>query len=178
MPPLSVGSPYFDRLFPLLMLPLVALVAIGIHAVVEARAARRTAAQRILIGLRRRAASVGLAAGVRWATAPGKWLTPIGVVLGIWIIVSSLFDPIDRLRRRLTLPRAIIGMTLAHIGLGVGVIAISTVESYTVERDAAIAPGETLALGRYALPLRQHQAKSKVLTTTACAPKSRCCAMA
>ena len=81
---------------------------------------------------------------------PGKWLTPIGVVLGIWIILSSLFDPIDRLRRRLTLPRAIIGMTIAHIGLGVGVLAVSTVESYTVERDAAIAPGETLALGRYA----------------------------
>ena len=31
-PPLSVGSPYYDALFPLLMLPLVALVAIGIHA--------------------------------------------------------------------------------------------------------------------------------------------------
>jgi cytochrome c-type biogenesis protein CcmF len=72
------------------------------------------------------------------------------MVLGTWIIVSSLFDPIDRLRRRLTLPRAIIGMTLAHIGLGVGIIAIATVESYSVERDAAIAPGETLAMGRYA----------------------------
>jgi cytochrome c-type biogenesis protein CcmF len=41
-------------------------------------------------------------------------------------------------------------MTIAHIGLGVGVLAVSTVESYTVERDAAIAPGETLALGRFA----------------------------
>jgi cytochrome c-type biogenesis protein CcmF len=30
------------------------------------------------------------------------------------------------------------------------VLAISTVESYTVERDVAIGPGETLALGRYA----------------------------
>jgi cytochrome c-type biogenesis protein CcmF len=41
-------------------------------------------------------------------------------------------------------------MTIAHMGLGVCVLAISTVESYTVERDAAIATGETLALGRYA----------------------------
>jgi cytochrome c-type biogenesis protein CcmF len=30
------------------------------------------------------------------------------------------------------------------------VIAVSTVESYTVERDIAIGPGETVALGRYA----------------------------
>jgi len=81
---------------------------------------------------------------------PGKALTPLGMVLGVWIIISSLFDPIDRLRRRLTLSRAVLGMTLAHIGLGVGVLAISTVESYSVERDAAIAPGESLVLGRYA----------------------------
>jgi len=71
-------------------------------------------------------------------------------VLGIWVIVSSLFDPIDRLRRKLTLSRAVLGMTLAHMGLGVCVIAISTVESYTIERDVPLAPGETVALGRYA----------------------------
>jgi cytochrome c-type biogenesis protein CcmF len=41
-------------------------------------------------------------------------------------------------------------MTIAHIGLGVGVLAVSLVESYTVERDVAIAPGETLSLGRFA----------------------------
>ena len=41
-------------------------------------------------------------------------------------------------------------MTLAHMGLGVCVIAISTVESYSVERDVALGAGETVALGRYA----------------------------
>ena len=50
----------------------------------------------------------------------------------------------------MSLPRAILGMTLAHIGLGVCVIAISTVETYTIERDVALAQGETVALGRYA----------------------------
>ena len=57
-----------------------------------------------------------------------------------WVgfIVSSLFDPIDRLRRRLSLPRAVVGMTVAHIGLGLAVISISAVESYTLERDAAL----------------------------------------
>jgi cytochrome c-type biogenesis protein CcmF len=73
-----------------------------------------------------------------------------GIIVGIWLIVSSLFDPVDRWRRKLTLSRAIVGMTIAHIGLGVGVIAISTVESYTIERDVALAPGETVSLGRYA----------------------------
>jgi len=145
--PLSVGSPYFDKLFPMLMLPLGALVAIGIHAAWK-RGQLGNHRRRILAGF-----GVAVVFGLTLVYAVygrGKMLTPLGMVLGIWIIISSLFDPIDRLRRRLTLPRAVLGMTLAHIGLGVGIIAISTVESYSVERDAAIAPGETLALGRYA----------------------------
>jgi cytochrome c-type biogenesis protein CcmF len=147
MPPISVGSPFYDVLFPIFMLPLFVLVSIGIHASWK-RGQLANGRNRILLGL-----GAALVLGLSlmfFGYGPGKPLTPIGMVVGIWIILSSLFDPIDRLRRRLTLPRAIIGMTIAHIGLGVGVLAVSTVESYTVERDAAIAPGETLALGRYA----------------------------
>jgi cytochrome c-type biogenesis protein CcmF len=146
-PPLSVGAPYYDALFPLLMLPLVALVAIGIHSSWK-RGQLARSRLRIVLGFGT-ALVLGLVM-VFVGYGPGKWLTPFGVVFGIWIILSSLFDPIDRLRRKLSLPRAIVGMTIAHMGLGVCVIAISTVESYTVERDAAIATGETLALGRYA----------------------------
>jgi len=147
MTPLSVGSPYFDNLFPILMLPLGALVAVGLHAAWK-RGQLGNSRKRILLGFA--AALVFGLAIVFLGYGPGKPLTPIGVVLGIWIILSSLIDPVDRLRRRLTLPRAIIGMTIAHIGLGVCILAISTVESYTVERDAAIATGETLTMGRYA----------------------------
>ncbi|HEX6637668.1 MAG TPA: heme lyase CcmF/NrfE family subunit [Steroidobacteraceae bacterium] len=146
-PSLSVGSPYYDALFPMLMLPLMALVAIGIHAAWK-RGQLGRSRLRILGGFGA-AAILGLVL-VYAGYGPGKWLTPLGVVFGVWIIISSLFDPIDRLRRGLSLPRAVVGMTIAHIGLGVAVLAISTVESYTVERDVAIGPGETLALGRYA----------------------------
>jgi len=147
LPSISVGGQWFTRLFPLVILPLVALVAIGIHAGWK-RGQLSVNRHRIIIGLGI-ALVVGLSV-VFGAYGPGKWLTPVGVVLGVWIIVSSLFDPIDRLRRKLSLPRAIIGMTLAHIGLGVCVVAISTVESYTIERDVPIGVGETVALGRYA----------------------------
>jgi cytochrome c-type biogenesis protein CcmF len=145
--PLSVGSPFYDIMFPIFMLPLMALVSIGIHAAWK-RGQLGKNRLRILGGFVV-AAVLGLVL-VYAGYGPGKWLTPFGVILGVWIIVSSLFDPVDRIRRRLSLPRAVIGMTIAHIGLGVCVLAISTVESYTVERDVAIAPGETLTLGRYA----------------------------
>ena len=56
-------------------------------------------------------------------------MTPLGMVLGLWIIVSSLFDPVDRLRRRLTLSRSVVGMTGAHMGLGLAVIGVAPVET-------------------------------------------------
>jgi cytochrome c-type biogenesis protein CcmF len=146
-PALSIGSPYYDALFPILMLPLLALVSIGLHAAWKRGQLARSRV-RILVGF---AAAVVLGLVLVYVGyGPGKLLTPVGVVFGVWVIVSSLFDPIDRLRRKLSLPRAVIGMTIAHIGLGVGVLAVSLVESYTVERDVAIAPGETLSLGRFA----------------------------
>ena len=144
---LSVGPQYYALIFPVLMLPLLALLATGIHA--SWKNGRLGAHRgRLWIGF-----AVALVAGslvVYLCYGPGKALTPAGVILGIWVILSSLFDPIDRWRRKLTLSRAVIGMTLAHMGLGVCVIAISAVESYTIERDVPLAPGETVALGRYA----------------------------
>jgi hypothetical protein len=144
---ISVGETWFNLGFPVVILPLVALVSIGIHAAWK-RGRLADSRNRILLGLGL-ATALGLAV-IYGAYGPGKWLSVVGVVFGLWVIVSSLFDPIDRWRRKLTLSRAIVGMTLAHIGLGVCVIAVSTVESYTVERDIAIGPGETVALGRYA----------------------------
>ena len=147
MQSISVGPGWFTRTFPFIALVLVVLVSIGIH----------TAWKRGKLGDTRRRLGIGLVVALviglalsLGAYGPGKWLSIVGVVLGVWVIVSSLFDPIDRLRRKLSLPRAIIGMTIAHVGLGVCVIAISTVESYTVERDVALGAGETVALGRYA----------------------------
>jgi cytochrome c-type biogenesis protein CcmF len=145
-PSLSIGQPWYDNMFPVFMLPLVALLSVGIHAAWK-RGQLGKSRLRILAGFGG-ATVLGLLL-VYGGYGPGKWLTPFGVVLGIWIILSSLFDPIDRLRRGLSLPRAVLGMTLAHMGMGLGVLAVATVETYSVERDVAIAPGESLVLGRY-----------------------------
>jgi cytochrome c-type biogenesis protein CcmF len=147
LPTLSVGEPWYDGMFPLFMLPLMALVSIGIHAAWK-RGQLGNSRLRILGGFA--AAAVAGLALVYAGYGPGKWLTPFGVVFGIWIILSSLFDPVDRLRRGLSLSRAVIGMTVAHIGLGIAVVAISAVESYTQERDVALAIGESVTLGDFA----------------------------
>ena len=77
-------------------------------------------------------------------------LGPIGVVLALWIIISALVDPVDRLRRGLSLAPAVLGMTMAHVGLGVITLGITTMETRMVERDVALAPGQDVSIGDYA----------------------------
>ena len=40
-------------------------------------------------------------------------------------------------------------MTIAHMGLGVAVLGLTTVQSFTVERDVALAPGQLASVGGY-----------------------------
>ncbi|MBV8495859.1 MAG: heme lyase CcmF/NrfE family subunit [Gammaproteobacteria bacterium] len=142
----SVGPPYFNPTFMVSMLPLLALLSVGIHASWK-RGRLRDSARALLYTL---IAAAALACGLVFAIySRGALLTPIGATLGAWIILSSLLDPFDRWRRGLSLPRAVLGMTLAHLGLALVVIALTTVQSFTVERDVALAPGDTVRVAGY-----------------------------
>ncbi len=143
---LSVGTPYFNPTFMVSMIPLLTLLSLGIHARWKRGhlgAARRTVLLTLAVSV-----IIGLII-VFGIYSHGKVLSPVGATLGVWIILSSLVDPIDRIRRRLTLPRSVLGMAVAHIGLGIFVISLTTVESFTLERDVALAPGQQTSVGNY-----------------------------
>jgi len=75
----------------------------------------------------------------------------IGLTTGAWVIGSVLLDPIARLRGKgPRLTRAMIGMHLAHLGIGMTVIGITVTSSFTIEIDQRIAPGESVTVGGYA----------------------------
>jgi cytochrome c-type biogenesis protein CcmF len=145
-PTLSVGTPYFNPTFMVSMLPLLALLPIGMHA--NWKRGRLTDKRRRLLTTLAIAAVVAVALSFGVFSGP-LVLTPIGFTLGIWIFLSSLIDPIDRLRRKLTLSRGVLGMTFAHIGLAILVVGITSVESFTKERDVGMAPGDDVELGVY-----------------------------
>jgi cytochrome c-type biogenesis protein CcmF len=145
-PTLSVGTPYFNPTFMVSMLPLLALVPIGLHA--NWKRGRLGGKKRELLATLAIAAVIAIALTFGVFSGPAV-LTPIGFTLGIWILLSSLVDPIDRWRRKMTLPRGLVGMTIAHVGLAVLVIGITSVESFTRERDIGMAPGDTVELGAY-----------------------------
>jgi cytochrome c-type biogenesis protein CcmF len=142
----SVGPPYFNPTFLLSMLPLLALLAVGIHA--NWKRGRLKDSQRVLLQTFIVAAVLGCGL-VYGIYRNGRVLTPIGATLGIWIILASLVDPIDRWRRGLSVPRALLGETIAHTGLGLLVVALTAVQSFTIERDVALAPGGTASAGGY-----------------------------
>jgi cytochrome c-type biogenesis protein CcmF len=143
---LSVGAPYFNPTFMLSMLPLAALVALGVQA--NWKRGKLGDKQRMLWTTLIVSAIVACII-VFGIYSHGKILTPVAATLGIWIIVTSLVDPIDRLRRNLSLSRSVIGMTVAHVGLGLFVLSLTTVESFTIERDVSLASGASAAVGPY-----------------------------
>ena len=151
---LSVGPPYFNPSFLVPVVPLLALVALGMHARWR-RGGLGGARRPVLIAL---AISVvlglALCLGVYMHPLP---LTPVGAIVGCWIILAALIDPIDRLRRRQSVPASVLGMSIAHIGLGVFALGITFVQSNTIERDIALKPGESAQLGDYLFRYRGGQ---------------------
>src|SRR6185437_10883758 len=125
---LSVGGPYFNPTFMLSMVPLVALVAIGVQA--NWKRGRLGEKQRMLL-MALVAAAVVACIVVFGIYSHGKVLTPVAATLGIWIILTSLVDPINRVRRKLSLSRSVIDMTVAQSVLGLFVLSLTAVESFT-----------------------------------------------
>ena len=145
---LSVGPQYFNPTFMLPMLPLLALMAVGMHAGWKRGNLGRV--RRPLLSTLTVAVALALAVCLG-AYGTKSLLMPVGFALGLWIILSALVDPIDRLRRSLSLSAGVLGMAVAHIGLGMATIGITVVQSATSEIDLAVAQGSSVKLGGYDL---------------------------
>ena len=152
---LSVGPPYFDPTFLISMLPLLALLPIGIHARWK-RGGFGGRRRSMLIALAA-AAVIGCAVAFGVFTGAGV-LSAVGMTLAVWIILSSLIDPIDRLRRHIAIPRAVLGMTIAHIGLGIFVFSLTAVQGFTAEQDVALRTGMTARDAGYTFQFRKVEA--------------------
>ncbi|MGQ4880690.1 heme lyase CcmF/NrfE family subunit [Billgrantia sp. LNSP4103-1] len=145
---ISVGPPYFDAVFAPLMLPLLLLV--GLAPAVTWKLANPGETFRQL----RWALAVSVVAGGVWPLALGAWhpMTSLALMLAIWIVLTALLDihkrmgsarqPLRARLRKVTRP-SFLGMHLAHMGLALVVVAIAMVNTYEVERDVRLAPGQS-----------------------------------
>jgi len=145
----SVGRQYFDPVFMVLMLPLLALLGIGPLA-----RWKRDSSERLwgLLRLPLIGALVLAAAWVLLGTPKFVPMAMVGMSLALWVTLSS----VTALRERLAphynwrhVPRGFWGMLLGHIGLAVFVIGATLTSIYSTEKDIRLEPGQTYEMGGY-----------------------------
>ena len=151
---ISVGPPWFEIAFAIPMLPLVFLIGIGMHT-----AWRQQPAAPLLSQLRIPAiiaVIAGTAVPVFLYGRAGLLLT-VGAVAGFWIIGASLVAPIRSWRRTPGTPamtRAVAGMSIAHLGVGLFVLGVTITSAFSVETDMRMAPGERVTVAGHDFTLR------------------------
>jgi cytochrome c-type biogenesis protein CcmF len=143
---ISVGPPYFNVVFLIPTLPLLFLLAIGMHAAWKKAKLEETKKPQLVMF-----AAATLFGLVVPLVAYGQFhvMTFIGLTAGVWVILSSLYEPFQRLRLKQTLSRGVLGMTVAHIGVGLFAIGVTVTQSYRVEKDVALRAGESVELKGY-----------------------------
>jgi cytochrome c-type biogenesis protein CcmF len=142
---ISVGPPVFAVMFLVPMLPLMIFLAIGMHSAWR-RGKLTIAAKPIWWML---AGAVLLALILQLAYGKVHLVGLVGMAFGIWIILSALLEPVRRLRQGQTLTAGLMGMVIAHAGVGIFAIGASGVESYKIEKDVALKPGMTFSIAGY-----------------------------
>jgi cytochrome c-type biogenesis protein CcmF len=153
---ISVGPPYFDTVFVPLMAPAVFLLGVG-------PLARWKDAQVPDLARRLRwAAGVAIVAALAsgWLMGRVTLGATLGLLMAWWIVGAVATDVWERVRpaggarggwwgRLRLLPRAMVGMMVAHLGVAAFAFGVSMVRTYEVERDVKMAPGDTAALAGY-----------------------------
>ena len=145
---ISVGPPYFGTLFPLLMAPVVLLVAFAPFI-----RWRGDTLSRFVPELRPALIAAVVIAALTFAATRAPWRAVLGVFAGTWVIaaVASWIraqrrDPAVRARG---FSRASIGMMLAHAGIGVFAIGVLVTEASSIEKDVRLTPGESVEVRGY-----------------------------
>ena len=151
---ISVGPPWFEIAFAIPMVPLVLLVGVGMHT------AWRSQAFQPLFDQLKIPALIAIVAGILIPIVvygrSGVLLT-VGVIAGIWIMLSAVIHPLRSWRRAPGTPgmtRSVLGMSVAHFGVGMFVIGVTIVSAFTEEVDISVRRGESVSVAGYDFELR------------------------
>ncbi|MFY9509999.1 MAG: cytochrome c-type biogenesis CcmF C-terminal domain-containing protein, partial [Rubrivivax sp.] len=86
------------------------------------------------------------------------WMTTAGLLMTWWVVAAVATDFIERVRPRgagtlwqhvRQLPRAGVGMMLAHLGVAAFILGVTMVRGYEVERDVKMNAGDSTTAHGY-----------------------------
>ena len=165
---ISVGPPYFDTVFALLMAPL--LVLIGIGPLTRWKQDEPGSVARRLRWAAVFAVVAALVTG--WLAGRIALATTGGLTLAYWIVASVSVDLLDRLKggsiwgRARLLPRAMVGMLVAHLGVAAFAFGVAMVKTFETERDVKMGPDASTEIAGYSFrmtgPVREVQGPNYV----------------
>jgi cytochrome c-type biogenesis protein CcmF len=159
---ISVGPPYFDTVFVPLMAPLVFLMGVGPLARWK-QASVPEIAKRLQWAL---GVAVVAALLSGWLAGRISAMATLGLAMGWWVVASVATDLWGRIRpqhglglaeRLRRVPRAVVGMMVAHLGVAVFIFGVTLVSTYQIERDVKMLPGEKTSLAGYEFTFKSTQ---------------------
>jgi len=144
---ISVGKPYFDNVFLVPMLPLLFAVGVGMHVAWRSDDVASVTKRLWLLAIV--AVIAGLAIPVVvWGVA--SVLSVVGMIAGCWLILSALREPVLAVfGKGPQLTRAMLGMQLAHLGVGLFVIGVTATNSFGIATDQRVKLGESIEVAGY-----------------------------
>jgi cytochrome c-type biogenesis protein CcmF len=151
-----VGPPFFNLVFGLLMAPFLCVLPLG-PLLPWKRADLLGVAQRVWVAVLVAAITVILLLTVTGGSAV---LAVLGLGLAAWLIIGAFADLAERVKllrvplaaswsRLRSVPRATLGMTLAHGGLGIVVAGIVAASAWRAEDILAMRPGQSTNISGY-----------------------------
>ena len=150
---ISIGAPFFDQMFLIIMTPFALLLGIG--PLVKWRRDQFSAIRTPVIA----SVIIMLIAGVALPYLLQDKLTVsavLGTMMTVIIVLLSLYEMHQRATYRDTFWRGITklsrshwGMILAHLGVAMTVWGIAFSQNYSIERDVRMNVGDTVQIAGY-----------------------------
>ncbi len=153
---ISVGFPWFNRMFIAFMPFLIVVMAIGPLA----RWKRHDPTD--LLRRLRYALLISIALGALFALPihpQASILVGLGVALASWLLLALVISVRDRIKHKKTLQdvwrdlsaqgRSYYGMVIAHLGMACAIVGVTFVSAYGLEKDVRMSPGQRYDLAGY-----------------------------
>jgi cytochrome c-type biogenesis protein CcmF len=150
---ISIGEPFFNKMFAILLVPFAILMGIG--PLLRWKQNKWAFLQNKLL----LCALASIAVTSTWlflgydVVAP---LTLLATTLAVWIVFTTVLDIVDKTRVHGSLKNGLKrlsvsywAMVLGHIGIAFVIAGVTLTSAYSVERDVSMKPLEVVSLNQY-----------------------------
>lgn len=152
---LSVGAPYFNKVFAILMIPFLILMALGLHIHWQKDTISQVMSKLKWVTL---LSLVCPLLGLLCVRKPLYPMTCLGLILAFWVLFSTL----ERVRQRLLrlqsgkkISAAFLAVVVGHMGFAITALGVIISNTYGLEEDMRMAPGEHSAFAGYDIQFLQ-----------------------